>query len=86
MTEWIKCKEQMPENFETVLIYYRMHRKDGDKYEWNIATAYFDDSNYLYDCWVGYVPDPDCEFHKKLEIPLRFVTYWSELPKPPEGK
>lgn len=84
--QWINVKDQMPPDEETVLIYYRMHKKDGENYHWNIATAYFDQSNYLYDCWQGWVQPPDGEIHYNILIPLRFVTHWMTLPSPPNIK
>lgn len=83
MSEWIKCSDRMPTNEDTVLIYYRSHRRDEGKYAWHIATAFFDDSNYLYDVWMGWIEDPDDQAPGKIEIPLRFVTHWMPLPRKP---
>lgn len=85
MTEWIKCTEKMPPDGVTVLIYYRMHKKEEENYHWHMATAFLDESNYLYDIWLGWVEDPDGLTCERINIPLRFVTHWSYLPQSPEN-
>ena len=87
MNEWISVKDRLPQQEITVLIFYRMHRKNEEgTYNYKICTAFFDDSNYLYDCWIGWIDDPDETSFGNVEIPLRFVTHWMPLPQPPGEK
>lgn len=82
--EWISVKDEIPPDGKDVLFCYRMTLSyDKDQDIRRIATGFFDNSNYKYDCWSGYIEDPEGE-NCSLEIPLRYVTHWMPLPEPPK--
>ena len=84
MSEWIRVKERLPEQYEYVLVYAKMKGTDepcptsiarimGDSQEWTWDFL-FRDEKYSLGAWTDLIWD----------ISSKDVTHWMPFPKPPE--